>query len=72
MQALRDGSSAFGGRYYDPFFAFKQIARHHGEPPPPPEPKKSALLAVEVLTVVMGSVPAVVVFAIVLVLVLNG
>ena len=65
------------GKYYDPFYAFEQIARYHGEPPPPPEPKKGALLAVEILTsktavVVMGSVLAVVVFGLLLVLVLRG
>ena len=65
------------GKYYDPFYAFEQIARYHGDPPPPPEPKKGALLAVEVLTskaavIVMGCVLAGVVFAFVLVLVLRG
>ncbi len=65
------------GKYYDPFYAFEQIARYHGEPAAPPEPKKGALLAVEVLTskaavVVMGCVLAVVVFGFLLVLVLRG
>jgi hypothetical protein len=65
------------GKYYDPFYAFEQIARYHGEPPQPPEPKKGALLAVEMLTskaavIVMGCVLAVVVFAFVLVLALRG
>ena len=65
------------GKYYDPFYAFEQIARHHGEPPPPAEPKKGALLAVEMLTsratvVVTGCVLAVVVFGFLLVLVFRG
>lgn len=65
------------GKYYDPFYAFEQIARYHGEPPPPPEPKKGALLAVEMLTskaavVVMGCVLAVVVFGFLMVLVIRG
>jgi hypothetical protein len=65
------------GQYYDPFYAFEQIARYHGEPAPPPEPKKGALLAVEILTskaavVVMGCVLAVVVFCFLLVIVLRG
>ena len=65
------------GKYYDPFYAFEQIARYHGEPSPPPEPKKGALLAVEMLTskaavVVMGCVLAVVVFGFLLVLVFRG
>jgi hypothetical protein len=64
------------GKYYDPFYAFEQIARYHREPPPP-EPKKGALLAVEVLTskaaiVVMGCVLAVVVFGFLLVVVLKS
>jgi hypothetical protein len=65
------------GKYYDPFYAFEQIARNHGEPPPPPKPKKSALLAVEVLTskaavVIAGCVLAAVVFGLLLVLVFRG
>jgi hypothetical protein len=65
------------GKYYDPFYAFEQIARYHGEPPPPPKPKKGALLTVEVLTsrtalVVMGCVLAVVVLGFLLVLVVKG
>jgi hypothetical protein len=65
------------GKYYDPFYAFEQIARYHGEPPPPPEPKKGALLAVETLTskaavVVMGCVLAVVVFGFLPVLIVRG
>jgi hypothetical protein len=65
------------GKYYDPFYAFEQISRYHGEPPPPPEPKKGALLAVEMLTsktavVVMGCVLAVVILGFVLVLVISG
>ena len=65
------------GKYYDPFYAFEQIARYHGEPSPPPEPKKGALLAVEMLTskaavIVMGCVLAVVVLGFLLVLVLRG
>ena len=65
------------GKYYDPFYAFEQIARYHGEPPPPPKPKKGVLLAVEMLTskaavIVMGCVLAVVVLGFLLVLVLRG
>jgi hypothetical protein len=65
------------GKYYDPFYAFEQIARYHGEPSPPPEPKKGALLAVEILTskaavVVMGCVLAVVIFGFLVVLVFRG
>jgi hypothetical protein len=65
------------GKYYDPFYAFEQIARYHGDPPPPPEPKKGALLTVEMLTskaavVVMGCVLAFVVLGFLLVLVLRG
>jgi hypothetical protein len=65
------------GKYYDPFYAFEQIARYHGEPPPPPEPKKGALLAVEMLTskaaiVVMGCVLAAVVFGLLVLLVFKG
>jgi hypothetical protein len=65
------------GKYWDPFYEFEQIARDHGEPPKPPEPSKGALLAMEVLTsktaaVVMGSVLAVVVLVLLLVLVYKG
>jgi hypothetical protein len=65
------------GKYYDPFYAFEQIARYHGEPPSPPEPKKGALLAVEMLTskaavIVMGCVVAVVVFGFLLVLMIRA
>jgi hypothetical protein len=65
------------GKYYDPFYAFEQIARYHGEPPPPPKPKKGALLTAEILTskaavVVMGCVLAVVVLGFLVVLVFRG
>ena len=65
------------GKYYDPFYAFEQIARYRGEPSPPPEPKKGALLAVGMLTsktavIVMCCLLAVVVFGFLLVLVLRG
>jgi hypothetical protein len=48
------------GKYWDPFYEFEQIARHHGEPPKPPEPLKGGLVLLEVLTsktaaMVMGS-----------------
>jgi hypothetical protein len=63
------------GKYYDPFYAFEQIARYHGEPPPP-KPKKGALRAIEMLTsktavVVMSCVLAVVVFGLLLILLLG-
>ena len=75
MQPIKIGRGQ--GKYYDPFYAFEQIARYHGEPPPPPEPKKGALLTVEMLTskaavVVMSCVLVVVVFGFLLVLVLKG
>ena len=65
------------GRYWDPFYAFEQIARDHGEPPPPPKPSKGALLLVEVLAskaaaVVMGCVLAAVVFGLLVLLVFKG
>ena len=65
------------GRYWDPFWAFEQIARNHGEPPKPPKPSKAALLLVEVLTskaaaVVMGCVLAAVVFGLLVLLVFKG
>jgi hypothetical protein len=65
------------GKYYDPFYAFEQIARYHGEPAPPPEPKKGALFAVNMLTsktavIVTGCVLALVVFGFLLVVIIRG
>ncbi len=63
--------------HWDPFYEFEQIARDHGEPPEPPKPSRGALLLVELLTskaavIVMGSVLAVVAFALLVLLVFRG